>query len=136
MAFLRRVADELISVDIRHYPDFSEVEKVKVSISGYLNVDPENILLGVGSTELLDLICRAFGEGDHKVVAPVPCFPMYMQYAHLNDKKFVPIALEDDFLLSPKFPRRRQPCRAARFSMSVVRITRQGFPLGARPSTL
>jgi histidinol-phosphate aminotransferase len=101
-AFLRRVADELVSVDIRHYPDFSEAEKVKVSISRYLNVGPENILLGVGSTELLDLICRAFGEGDHKVVAPVPCFPMYMQYANLNDKKFVPIALEDDFLLSPK----------------------------------
>lgn len=100
--FLRRVAEELAFVDIRHYPDSAEVEKLKVSLSVHLNVDPENIFLGVGSTELLDLICRTFGESDHKVVAPVPCFPMYMQYANLNDKKFVPIPLEDDFLLSPK----------------------------------
>ncbi len=100
--FLRRVAGELASVDIRHYPDVAEMEKIRVSISGYLSVDPDNIFLGVGSTELLDLICRTFGESDHKVVAPVPCFPMYMQYANLNDRKFVPIPLEDDFLLSSK----------------------------------
>jgi histidinol-phosphate aminotransferase len=99
-ALLERISQEIVSIDIRHYPDAAELDKLKVSLSRYINVDPDNILLGVGSTELLDSVCRTFGEGDHKVVTPVPGFPMYLQYANLNGRMFVPVPLDDNFVLS------------------------------------
>jgi histidinol-phosphate aminotransferase len=98
--FLARLARELTSVDLRHYPDAACAEKVKIALAEYVGVEPENLLLGVGSSELLDLICRVFGEVDHKLVAVVPSFPMYAQYANLNGREFVPVALESDFSLS------------------------------------
>lgn len=100
--FLRRVAKELAHVDLRSYPDLGEAEKVKAALAEYHGVDPENIFLGVGSMELLDVICRAFGGSDDKVVTPVPSFPMYAQYANLNERKFTPVPLEDDFTLSQR----------------------------------
>lgn len=100
--FLKRVADELWPVDLRCYPDFAEVEKIKVALARDLGVEPDNLLLGVGSTELLDLISRAFGERDHRIVTPIPSFPMYAHYANLNDRKFVPVPLDDDLSLSSK----------------------------------
>jgi histidinol-phosphate aminotransferase len=99
-AFVKRVRRELSSVDLRHYPDPAESEKLKEALAAHLGVDAENLLLGVGSTEALDLVARAYGEAGSKIVVPAPTFPLYGQYADMNDKDFVKAPLDADFALS------------------------------------
>lgn len=100
-AFVKRVQREMSSIDLRHYPDAAESEKLKEALAAHLGLEADNLLLGVGSTEALDLVGRAYGEAGSKIVVPAPTFPLYGQYAGMNDKDFVKAPLDADFALSP-----------------------------------
>lgn len=75
------------------YPDPLQWE-LKKKISTIKNVAPENILLGNGSDECIDLLIRAFcdPQKDNIIICP-PTYGMYEVYAHINnvDVKEVPL---------------------------------------------
>lgn len=98
--FLARVAREISTIDFRRYPDAMEIDALEAAIAANIGVRAKNILLGVGSTEMLDLVCRAFGGPFEAVVVPTPTFPLYGHFAALNDKGFVTVPLDDAFVLS------------------------------------
>ena len=78
---------------INRYPDPS-AKKLKQSIARYWKMDPERMLLGNGSDELIQAIILAFGG---PVVAPSPSFAMYEITARALSQKVVTVPLTDEF---------------------------------------
>ena len=83
------------------YPDplQREVKKRLASIKG---VKPENIFLGVGSDEGIDLAYRIFCRpGIDNVVAIAPSYGMYEVCADINDIEYRRVSLDDNFNFDP-----------------------------------
>lgn len=58
------------------YPD-SDQRELRKSLEGYIGVPANQIIVGSGSDELIDLILRLFIESGDKVINCVPTFGMY-----------------------------------------------------------
>lgn len=83
------------------YPDPLQWQ-VKEKIAQIKGVSPENILLGVGSDEPIDLLFRAFCQpGINNVVAIDPTYGMYKVCADINDVEYRSVVLDEDFDFSP-----------------------------------
>lgn len=79
------------------YPDPLQLEVKKV-LSSVKNVPVENIFLGNGSDEPIDLLYRAFCEPRRdNVVAIEPTYGMYKVCAAVNDVEYRKVLLNDDF---------------------------------------
>ena len=62
--------------NFNHYPD-PEQRQLRLALSGYVGVDPERIIAGNGSDELIDMLFRMFiGPGDN-IINLTPTFGMY-----------------------------------------------------------
>jgi len=74
---------------------------LKKKISTIKNIAPENILLGNGSDECIDLLIRAFCDPnkDNIVICP-PTYGMYEVYAHINDIAIKEVPLLPNFQLN------------------------------------
>ena len=84
---------------LNRYPDPLQWE-VKKQLSAVVSVAPENIFLGVGSDECIDLCYRVFCRpGIDNVVAIDPTYGMYGVCAGINDVEYRRVALNDDFSL-------------------------------------
>jgi histidinol-phosphate aminotransferase len=82
------------------YPDPLQWE-LKKKIATIKNVAAENMLLGNGSDECIDLLIRAFCEPkkDNLIICP-PTYGMYEVYAHINDVEVREVPLLPDFQLN------------------------------------
>lgn len=81
------------------YPDPLQTE-VKQQLGAYRGVNPENIFLGVGSDECIDIAYRVFCRpGVDNVVAIEPTYGMYQVCADVNDIEYRRVSLNDDFSL-------------------------------------
>lgn len=84
------------------YPDPLQ-KKLKVQISQLKNTAPENIFLGNGSDEPIDLLFRAFCEPRlQNAVTIHPTYGMYEVAAAINDIQIIKVSLNDDFSLNPE----------------------------------
>lgn len=83
--------------DLNRYPDPYQRE-LKLVIKEYSALDPENIFVGNGSDEIIDLLFRVFcTPSKDKVLTFVPTYGMYDVVADINDIKMIKINLNDDF---------------------------------------
>ena len=81
------------------YPDPLQWE-LKKKISGIKGVAPENMLLGNGSDECIDLLIRAFCEpGTENIVICPPTYGMYEVYGHINNIAVKQVPLTRQFQL-------------------------------------
>ena len=82
---------------LNRYPD-PQQNLVKEALSKMKGISKEQILLGNGSDEVLDLIFRVFCEPreDNVIVLP-PTYGMYEVLANTNDVKLVKIPLVENF---------------------------------------
>ena len=79
------------------YPDPLQLE-LKDAISKVKGVPAENIFLGNGSDEPIDLVYRCFcNPGVDNVVAIEPTYGMYKVCADINDIEYRPVLLDDSF---------------------------------------
>lgn len=84
---------------INRYPDPYQ-KLVKQRLSEIKKVPSENILLGNGSDEVLDLIFRAFCEPKQdNIICTPPTYGMYKVLAGLNDIELRNAVLKEDFSL-------------------------------------
>ena len=87
---------------LNRYPD-PQQRKVKNLLAELKGVKQENILLGNGSDEVLDLIIRAFCEpSEDNVITLPPTYGMYKVLAEINNIKNREVMLTSDFQLNSK----------------------------------
>lgn len=82
---------------VNRYPDTQQI-KVKNVLSDLKNVDTNQIILGNGSDEVLDLLFRAFCEPNKdNIITLPPTYGMYGVLANLNAIENREILLKSDF---------------------------------------
>ncbi len=84
------------------YPDPLQ-RKLKEKIAGLKNIPPEQIFLGNGSDEPIDLLIRAFCEpGEDNIIIIDPTYGMYQVAAGINNVKVIKVPLTDEFELNSR----------------------------------
>lgn len=75
-------------------------EDLRLMLSRLKGVRPEQIFMGNGSDEAIDLVYRIFCRpGVDNVVAIAPTYGMYQVCADINDVEYRPVLLNEDFSL-------------------------------------
>ncbi|MEN8186965.1 MAG: aminotransferase class I/II-fold pyridoxal phosphate-dependent enzyme, partial [Bacteroidota bacterium] len=83
--------------DLNRYPDPYQ-NKLKKNFSDLKNIPLENILLGNGSDEVLDLIFRAFCEPkEDNIITMPPTYGMYKVLSEINDIENNEVLLNSDY---------------------------------------
>ncbi len=84
--------------DLNGYPD-TYSRGLREALADLYGLEPENLIAGNGSDEMLDVIFKTFtGWGDDCVV-PVPSYTLYDYFVKCNGGKSVQIDLTEDFQL-------------------------------------
>jgi len=85
--------------NLNRYPDPYQKE-VKKLLSEWKEISTENMILGNGSDEVLDLIYRTFCEPkeDNVILLP-PTYGMYGVLANINNIETIEVGLNDDYSL-------------------------------------
>ncbi len=78
------------------YPD-PESRFLREALSGYLEVPNENILIGAGADELIDLILRLTMDPGEKLINCPPTFGFYDAAAQVNNLQIVEVVRKPDF---------------------------------------
>lgn len=82
---------------VNRYPDPLQW-KVKEKIAALKGIEPENMFLGNGSDEAIDLLIRAFCEPHNDVIiVPQPTYGMYTVCAAVNAVDVISVKLNQDF---------------------------------------
>ncbi|BAO54301.1 pyridoxal phosphate-dependent aminotransferase [Nonlabens marinus] len=90
---------ELITPNLNRYPDPLQSE-IKELLSEQKGISPDQIFVGNGSDEAIDLLYRIFCEpGKDSVITCPPTYGMYEVSAAINDVKNVEIPLTTSFEL-------------------------------------
>jgi histidinol-phosphate aminotransferase len=89
----------LLTKSFNRYPDPLQWQ-VKFALAKIKGVPPENIFIGNGSDEVIDLANRIFcnPEKDNVIICP-PTYGMYEVSANINDVEIKKVSLTNDFQL-------------------------------------
>ena len=86
--------------NLNRYPDPYQW-RLKQVLSSQKKIAIENILIGNGSDEIIDLVQRVFCEPkEDKIIICPPTYGMYEVYANINNVEVISIPLTDDFQLN------------------------------------
>lgn len=86
-------------LELNRYP-MPYQENLRSVIADYRKVDTENVFVGVGSDEAIDLLFRIFcSPGKDKVITNPPTYGMYKVSANINNIKVDEVPLTPDFQL-------------------------------------
>ena len=77
---------------VNRYPD-SQGLYLKKKLAKALNIKPENIVLGNGSDELIDIIIKTFVEDDENIITADTTFLEYEIIASVNNRKLTKVPL-------------------------------------------
>lgn len=80
------------------YPD-PEYKELRQALADYTDVSAENIMVGSGSDELLDLLFRLVLEEGDKIINCPPTFGMYPVLTKLNKGQVVSVKRKENFAL-------------------------------------
>ncbi len=93
------IADVLRDIDVsrlRLYPDPVAVD-LRGEIAALHNCEVENVFVGNGSDEVLELCTRAFVENDGRIGYFEPSYSLYPVLADIREVEKCPVKLNDDF---------------------------------------
>jgi histidinol-phosphate aminotransferase len=82
--------------EVSAYPD-NEARTLRLEIAKYVGLEKENIIVGNGSDEVLDLAVKMFlGKGEEAIV-PIPTFSMYHSLVKIYSGKPVYVPFDSNF---------------------------------------
>jgi len=105
---------------LRKYPD-PTAETFRKAAARVLKVDPEMILAGNGSDEILNMIIRTFVQPGQTIAYPVPTYSLYPVLAAQHEAEIVEVPFGEDFDL---------PADLARTDAALVFIANPNAPTG------
>lgn len=86
--------------ELNRYPD-PQQKKLKETLSNLKNINTENIFIGNGSDEVIDLAFRIFcNPGEDKALTFSPTYGMYDVSADINNIDLIKIPLTNDFQIN------------------------------------
>jgi len=92
-------ADDL---DLNRYP-MPYQEQLRDQIAAFRGVNRENVFVGVGSDEAIDLLFRIFCRpGKDRIIINPPTYGMYKVSANINDVAVDEVLLTESFQLQPE----------------------------------
>jgi histidinol-phosphate aminotransferase len=87
---------------LNRYPD-PHHSNIKTKLSNIKKTKPENIFIGNGSDEAIDLLIRAFCEpGKDSILVMPPTYGMYQVAADISDVNTIKVPLTEDFQIDTK----------------------------------
>ncbi|HED12152.1 MAG TPA: histidinol-phosphate transaminase [Gammaproteobacteria bacterium] len=99
LAWSQLLAEKMAQIDINRYPDAS-ASALKFQILKQFPLPAgQQVVLGNGSDELIQMLQLVFGGQGRTVLAPVPSFVMYEMIARFSGTKFIGIPLGNNFSL-------------------------------------
>jgi len=99
LVFLRSILKEVAEeVDPRIYPR-DEIRELKEAFGEYVDVHPDQIVIGTGSDQLIDIICRMLLRRGDEAIAISPTFSIYRRCTEIQGAIYRPISLREDFSL-------------------------------------
>ncbi len=97
--FLRNILSESVGeVDPRIYPR-DEYMELKEALGKYLGVLPNQIVVGTGSDNLIDLVSRVMLGKDDEALSISPTFSIYERCIRIQGATYKPVPLKEDFSL-------------------------------------
>jgi histidinol-phosphate aminotransferase len=93
----------LTSERLRKYPDPSGLH-FRQAAGRVLGVDPDSILIGNGSDDILTIVTRACVPENGLIVAPMPSYLLYRSLAELQGAEFRNVAYLPDWSLPSAWP--------------------------------
>src|SRR5262249_26659748 len=82
---------------LRKYPDPSGHD-FRHAAGQALGIDPDSILIGNGSDDVLTILTRAFvPEGSGLVASPTPSYLLYKSLAEIQGAKYTEVRFRDDW---------------------------------------
>lgn len=94
-----RVMGRLSRAAFNRYPN-EQLDDLREQIADNFSLQKENILIGSGSSEIIEKLFYCFGgTRSRKIVYPQPSFSMYTIYAKAAEAVGVPVDLEEDYRL-------------------------------------
>ena len=91
-----RVLESISKIPLNRYPD-SLATDLRELISTKSVIKPENIIVGNGSDELIQMLITAFCEKEDKVLFPVPTFSMFGIIAKSFEVNTIEIPLDSEW---------------------------------------
>ena len=101
-----RLAQAFAEVPVERYPD-ATASDLRAAIAERLGVDPAEVLLGVGSDELITMLLTAFARPRRASEPPLvlttsPTFVMYRLSARLRSQRVIEVPLDANWDLAEK----------------------------------
>lgn len=88
---------------LRKYPDPIGTDFRKTA-GRVLGVDPDGILIGNGSDDILTIVTRAFVPEKGLVVSPTPSYVLYQTLAELQEARFQTVPYSEDWRIPCPWP--------------------------------
>lgn len=90
------------NLELHRYPTPTQ-DALRKKFAEWRQVDYENIFLGVGSDEAIDLLMRIFCEpGEDSIIITPPTYGMYKVSANINNLDVKEVLLTESFQLQPE----------------------------------
>ena len=96
-----RLMGRLSMLAFNRYPN-EEYDMLRGQIADNYSMTKDNVLIGSGSSEIIEKLFFAFGGEGKKIVYPQPSFSMYKIYAKAAEAEGVPVDLNDDYTFDAK----------------------------------
>lgn len=86
-----------VTTALNRYPD-SDALALRRAIGNYVGVDKDNIVVGNGSSEMIELILKTYLNPGDGVMSFTPTFGMYKVFTELYNGVFMPVETQDCIL--------------------------------------
>ena len=93
-----KIAEKVKNIPFQRYPD-PQAQELKELLAEFIGVKPENIVLGNGSDELIQLLISVIGDIKNPIAYPIPTFPMYQVSADTIGREKFEFKLNNEFQL-------------------------------------
>src|SRR4051794_41792313 len=78
--FLADALTEPVEPPLNEYPD-SSYDELTAAAAAYVDAAPEELVVGAGADEILDLVAKAYLPAGGAALAPIPTYPLYGRVA-------------------------------------------------------
>lgn len=99
---IEAIRDALTSDTLRKYPQ-PLGDRFRMAAGESLGVDPDSILIGNGSDDILTILTRSFVPEGGLIVAPTPSYILYRSLAEIQGARFETLPFRADWKLAPPF---------------------------------